>query len=48
MCVHCKDTIMGCEGGDLCPLVVEVAANAAAGDWTLTDDERVEVVGLLG
>mgnify|MGYP006083404123 CR=1 FL=1 len=29
VCVHCKDTIEGCRGGNLCPLVVDVTANQA-------------------
>ena len=28
-CVHCKDTIAGCEGGDLCPLITDLASNVA-------------------
>jgi hypothetical protein len=28
-CIHCKDSIEGCEGGDKCPTVCEAAANAA-------------------
>ena len=27
VCIHCKDSIPGCAGGDACPLVTEVAAN---------------------
>ena len=29
ICFHCKNTIPGCEGGDLCPTIVDIAANAA-------------------
>ena len=30
ICVHCKDSIPGCAGGDACPLVTTTAANVAA------------------
>ena len=29
VCPHCKDSIPGCGGGDACPLVTDLAANAA-------------------
>ena len=29
VCLHCKDTIVGCKGGDQCPTVVDLAANVA-------------------
>ena len=29
VCTHCKDTIVGCTGGDNCPLVKDLAANVA-------------------
>jgi hypothetical protein len=28
-CVHCRDTITGCTGGDDCPLIADLAANVA-------------------
>ena len=29
VCIHCKDSIPGCRGGDACPLVTTVASNTA-------------------
>ena len=29
VCIHCKDSIPGCKGGDLCPTIADVNANAA-------------------
>ena len=29
VCIHCKGTIAGCQEGDLCPLVADIAANQA-------------------
>ena len=29
VCLHCKDTIVGCKGGDQCPTVIDLAANVA-------------------
>ena len=29
VCPHCKDTIVGCAGGDRCPIVKDLAENAA-------------------
>ena len=48
VCFHCKDTIPGCAGGDLCPTIVDVSVNAAifaAPD--LTGQSRVVVERVL-
>ena len=29
VCIHCRDTIPGCSGGEACPLVTNLAGNAA-------------------
>ena len=27
VCIHCKDSIVGCQGGDLCPTIADVSTN---------------------
>ena len=45
VCPHCKDTIAGCAGGDRCPTISDIAANAKViADRTVTGMLKVNAL----